>query len=180
MRRRATPGTHGGAVGNRVSADAVGRRSFFLRACVAIATDTLLRARRKCDAGAHLRVPEGRGWDAAHCRYTYRGLRSRTRIRVPSRPRNLFSVPGLRGRLKVAESSTTVDRPRSVHFPQGASKQKSGGNRPLREMTSAAYTVGRDSVAEVTAECCQARFFLKRDVNREGCRGKIRSMARTV
>ncbi|RLE25556.1 MAG: hypothetical protein DRJ61_19100 [Acidobacteria bacterium] len=47
-------------------------------------------------------------------------------------------------------------------------------------MTSAAYGVGRDSVAEATAECCQARFFLKREANREACRGKIRSMARTV
>ena len=55
MRRRATPGTHGGAVGNRVSANAVGRRSSFLRARVDISPDTPLRARRKDDAGA----PEG-------------------------------------------------------------------------------------------------------------------------
>ncbi|RLE29025.1 MAG: hypothetical protein DRJ61_15345, partial [Acidobacteria bacterium] len=47
-------------------------------------------------------------------------------------------------------------------------------------MTSAAYGVGRDSVAKATAECCQARFFLKRNMNREGCRGKIRGMARTI
>ena len=55
------------------------------------------------------------------------------------------------------------------------------GEHPLlREMTSAAYTVGRDSVAEATAECCQARFFLKRDVHWESCQGKTRSMARTI
>ena len=45
--------THGAAVGNRVSADAVGRRSSFLRARVVIPSDTSLRARRKDDAGAH-------------------------------------------------------------------------------------------------------------------------------
>ncbi len=47
-------------------------------------------------------------------------------------------------------------------------------------MTSAAYIVGRDSVAEVTAEGCQARFFLERNINRRAYRGKIRSMARPV
>jgi len=43
---------------------------------------------------------------------------------------------------------------------------------PLREMTSAAYGISRDSVAEATAVGCQARFFLKLNVNREGYRGK--------
>jgi len=33
-------------------------------------------------------------------------------------------------------------------------------------MTSAAYGFGRDSVAEATAECCQAQFFLKQGLNR--------------
>ena len=41
-----------------------------------------------------------------------------------------------------------------------------GRKSPLLKMTSAAYGVGRDSVAEATAECCQARFFLKPNVNR--------------
>ncbi len=43
--------THGGAVGNRVLADAVGRRSSFLRDRVSFAIHTLLRSRRKGDAG---------------------------------------------------------------------------------------------------------------------------------
>ncbi len=60
------------------------------------------------------RGTEGRGRDqtslagqtvADHCR----ALRSR----------RLFSIPGLLGRIKIAESPMTVDRPRSVHSPQG-------------------------------------------------------------
>ncbi len=39
--------------------------------------------------------------------------------RRPPRSRNRFSIPGLRGRIKVVVNSTTVGRPRSVHFPEG-------------------------------------------------------------
>jgi hypothetical protein len=32
---------------------------------------------------------------------------------------SLISSPGLRGRIKVTVSATTVERPRSAHFPEG-------------------------------------------------------------
>ncbi len=47
-----------------------------------------------------------------------------------------------------------------------------GEQGPLRDMTSAAYGVGRDSVAEVTAVGCQARFFLWRNMNRASAEEK--------
>ena len=44
-------------------------------------------------------------------------------------------------------------------FPEGQHFSGSGEDRPSRKMTSVAYTASRDSVAEVTAVGCQARFF---------------------
>jgi len=44
-------------------------------------------------------------------------------------------------------------------FPEGQHFSGSGEDRPSGKMTSAAYTAIRDSVAEVTAVGCQARFF---------------------
>ncbi|RLE20654.1 MAG: hypothetical protein DRJ65_17720 [Acidobacteria bacterium] len=93
--------------------------------------------------------------------------------------RALFSIPGLRGRFEDVAESWVTDHPRSI-ISRRAFVTEIGRGSPLRKMTSAAFGFGRDSVAEVTAECCQARFFLNLDVNREGCRGKIRSKARTV
>ncbi len=55
-----------------------------------------------------------------------------------------------------------ASRPRSAHFPQGAWLQKSGGNRPLRKMTSAAYGVSRDSIAEALAEGSPVRHSSQR------------------
>ena len=143
---------HGGTLSNRISANAVGRRSSFLRARDFITSVTPLRACRKGDAGA----PEG--------------CARRSGLKFAE------AVPGpiLQPRPSGAQA------PPLGAFPGGATWLKLGRKSPLQKMTSAAYTVSRDSVAEVTAECCQARFFLKWDVNRKGYRGKIRSMARTV
>ncbi len=91
----------------------------------------------------------------------------------------VFFRPGLRRRIEAAVCSTTADRPRSVHFPEGLG-YRNRESSPLRKMTSAAYTVGRDSVAEATAVGCQARIFPSQYINLRVHLRKIRSMARPV
>jgi len=44
------------------------------------------------------------------------------------------------------------------------------GAQPLRETTSAAYGVGRDSIADALAERCPTQPFPKRNRYREACR----------
>ena len=72
---------------------------------------------------------------------------------VPDASRTLSPTPGLRGRIKVAVSSTIAVRPRSVIFRRGLVSEI-GRESPLRKMTSAAYILGRDSVAEGIAVGC--------------------------
>ncbi|MCK5379424.1 MAG: hypothetical protein KAJ78_08460, partial [Acidobacteria bacterium] len=43
---------------------------------------------------------------------------------------SLYSNPGLRGRIKGAVGATTVDRPRSVHFPEGLRSRNREGIAP--------------------------------------------------
>ena len=76
MRRMPDRAPLGPALNGRVSANAVGRHSFFLRARVVVASDTSLRARRKDDAGA----PEGcAGRPGLGIRVRNPGLRERAR-----------------------------------------------------------------------------------------------------
>ena len=62
MRRRATPGTHGGDVGIRVMADAVGRRGRFPQGRPSPNVDSVAIEGNAPSGVAHLREPEGRGW----------------------------------------------------------------------------------------------------------------------
>ena len=81
--------------------------------------------------------------------------RSRTRMRFLP----LISIPGLRGRMKITVSATTTDRPRSIISRRGDISEF-GRQPPLRKMTSAAYGVSRDSIAEdVSVGCPVSAFF---------------------
>jgi hypothetical protein len=60
--------------------------------------------------------------------------------------------PGLRGRFA----------PPLGAFPSRAAKRGLEGGPPVRKTTSAAYTVGQQSVAEAVAAGCPARFSSRR------------------
>ncbi len=57
---------------------------------------------------------------------------------------------------------------------------KPGEHRPSGKRPRRPTPQPGDSVPEGLAEGCQARIFLKRHMNREVCRRKMRSMARPV
>ena len=118
----------GAAVSDRVSDNAVGRHSSFLRARVVVASDTSLRAPRKDDAGA----PEGcagRPGLGISVRDRGRGVTDGRGLRTPSRITDTVTVlgplssnPGLRAR---------ASAPPLGVFPSRGLATEIGRNPPL-------------------------------------------------
>ena len=63
-------------------------------------------------------------------------------------------IPGLRERIEIGQRFSGLPIAPARSFPQGATGMLSGEDWRLEEMTSAAYGVGRDSVACALAEGC--------------------------
>jgi hypothetical protein len=160
MHRVAIPG---GRFSNRVSVHAVGRRGHF--------------SEGRFSPNFCNEAPPGNAPSGGAKRPRRPGMRNSTANRYPRKTglqelRNcgpgmessvrlliILPSPAFGSALRPLRTPTTTDRSRSVISLKG-DRVVIGRASPLREMTSAAYTVGRDSVSEVTAEGCQARFFL--------------------